>query len=70
MSECMEITIVRIEEKLDMALERLEKHDHILNGNGKDGMVVEMDRVKRLVAYGGGILGAAVTLIAAWVKTK
>ena len=45
----------------------LEKHDEILTGNGKDGLVVKVDRLetseKRRVWYGRATAGALLSLV-------
>lgn len=37
----------RIEEKLDHHFDRLERHDHAIFGNGKEGLIVRTDRTAR-----------------------
>lgn len=36
----------RIEAKLDAALEILNRHERVLYGNGKPGLVIEVDRLR------------------------
>lgn len=36
----------RIEAKLDAALEMLARHDRVLYGNGKPGLIIDVDRLR------------------------
>ena len=36
----------RIEAKLDAALEILNRHERVLYGNGKPGLIIDVDRIR------------------------
>ena len=44
----MAATLDTLDLKLDMALQKLLKHEHILEGNGKPGLIKEVDRLVQM----------------------
>ena len=44
----MAATLDTLDLKLDMALQKLIKHEHILEGNGKPGLIKYVDRLTQL----------------------
>ena len=44
----MAATLDTLDLKLDIALQKLLKHEHILEGNGKPGLIKEVDRLTQL----------------------
>ena len=47
MSEPIEVVVARLEEKQDAQIAMLARIVTCLEGNGRDGMIVEMDRLKQ-----------------------
>lgn len=41
------ITLATLDYKLDLALEKLIKHEEVLDGNGKPGLIIDVDRLKQ-----------------------
>ena len=39
------VTLATLDQKLDYALEKLIKHDELFEGNGKPGMIKDVDRL-------------------------
>lgn len=44
----MAVTLDTLDYKLDIALQKLVKHEHILEGNGKPGLITNVDRLMQL----------------------
>ena len=44
----MAATLDTLDLKLDMALQKLLKHEHILEGNRKPGLIKEVDRLVQM----------------------
>ena len=44
----MAATLDTLDLKLDIALQKLLKHEHILEGNGKPGLIKDVDRLTQL----------------------
>lgn len=66
------IKLDRIEAKLDAALETLRRHDLVIYGNGKPGLVIEVDRLREstkrnrnlIMLYFTGIGATAMDILA------
>jgi len=44
----MAVTLDTLDQKLDMALNELVKHEYILQGNGNPGLIKSVDRLMQL----------------------
>ena len=44
----MAATLDTLDLKLDIALQKLLKHEHILEGNGKPGLIKDVDRLVQM----------------------
>lgn len=66
------IKLDRIEAKLDAALETLNRHDRVLYGNGKPGLILDVDRIREstkrnrnlIMLYFTGIGATAMDILA------
>jgi hypothetical protein len=43
--------MVRLETEMGTQTTMLERIDHTINGNGKPGMIIDVDRLKRLAVF-------------------
>lgn len=65
--------LARVEEKVGLALVRLEDHDRAINGNGKPGLKAQVHSsmvTLAIVQWAGGIIAGAVLLwlVQGWLK--
>ena len=67
------VTLITLDQKLDYALEKLMKHDEILEGNGKVGLIEDVRSLKQTEDgrkwHFRTLWGAFIATIIAWVIT-